>query len=101
MRRPLGAALLGVMLLSGAALAQPVAPTLSGAVPSPAPPRERAHVLPLQVTVCIDRAAARCWTGVGADACAGGAVFGVTGASEQPGALLSRCHDSLAADAPR
>lgn len=57
---------------------------------------EPARALPRAVTVCIDRAGARCWTAAaGDDPCAGGSVFGRAAANDAPGDLLAACWRAL------
>lgn len=73
------------------AAAQPTVPTLAGGAPTVEAESAPARALPARVTVCIDRAARRCWSAPGVDACSGGEVYAVTAADEQPGVLLERC----------
>lgn len=62
-----------------------------------------AQQLPAVMTVCIGRAARRCWTEAGAAACTGGEVFGggSTGAGDAGlPALLAQCWREAGGDHP-
>ncbi len=61
-------------------------------IASPATP---ARPIPADVTICVDRAAARCWSAAGRDACEGGEVFAVASSLDDPDAKLNACRDAL------
>ncbi|MDX2169413.1 MAG: hypothetical protein SF182_20245 [Deltaproteobacteria bacterium] len=62
---------------------------LVAASPTMAPP------VPAEVTICVDRAAQRCWTAAGRDACVGGEVFRVVSALDEPEDQLQACRAAL------
>lgn len=58
-----------------------------------------AMVMPKQVTICIDRAAQRCWTSAGASDCPGGERVATLAAdSADVGPALRRCWSDLRPD---
>lgn len=60
-----------------------------------AAPPTVARPIPAEVTICVDRAAKRCWTAAGRDACDGGEVFKVVPALDTPDDQLKACTDSM------
>ena len=58
------------------------------------PAVDPAQRMPQMMTVCIDRAALRCWTEAGVSSCGGAEVYGVSEIDEREtlaGELLQRC----------
>ena len=93
------ALLLALLLLVPAAVHAelPMAPTLGAELaPAPAGAEPTALAIPAQVTICIDRAARRCWTVAGATGCGNAAGIATVAAdSPEAGARLRACWDAL------
>ena len=58
---------------------------LVAVLPTPAVP------VPSEITICVNHAEQRCWSAAGRDACAGGEVFAITPALDDPDAKLRAC----------
>jgi hypothetical protein len=58
-------------------------------------PATPARPVPADVTICVDRAAARCWSAAGRDACEAGEVFAVVPSLDDPDDKLRACWETL------
>jgi hypothetical protein len=101
MSRPAAAILFGLILWSRPTLAgEAQAPKLEAVVPPTAAADEApaARPLPRALTICIDRAQRRCWSGESEADCdaEGGTLFAAgPAAGGDPGSLLRSCWDEL------